>query len=87
MILIHPCNQHLLGVRWNDSYYVDRMFPFGLCSAPKIFSAVADRLQWILVQKGVTHLLHYLDDFILVAASVDQAMTQKSTLISNFHRL
>jgi len=63
------------------------MLPFGLHSAPKIFSAVADGLQWILVQKSVTHLLHYLDDFILVAASVDQAMTQKSTLISNFHRL
>ena len=87
MIPVHPHDQHLLGVRWKDSYYVDRMLPFGLRSAPKIFSAVADGLQWILVQKGITHLLHYLDDFILVADSVEQAITQKSTLISNFHHL
>jgi len=87
IIPVHPHDQHLLGIRWNDSYYIDRMLPFGLRSAPKIFSAVADGLQWIMVQKGITHLLHYLDDFILVADSVDQAMSQKSTLISNFHRL
>ena len=33
-------------------------------SAPKIFSAVADALQWSLVQAGVTWVAHYLDDFI-----------------------
>ena len=71
MIPIHPQDQHLLEVRWNDLYYVDRMLPFGLCSAPKIFSAVADGLQWILTQRGITNLLHYLDDFIFMAASVD----------------
>ena len=87
MIPVHPHDQHLLGVRWKDSFYVDRMLPFGLRSAPKIFSAVADGLQWIIVQKGITHLLHYLDDFILVADSMEQAITQKSTLISNFHHL
>ena len=70
-----------------DSYYVDRMLPFGVRSAPKLFSAVADGLQLIMVQKGMTHLLHYLDDFILVADSVEHAITQKSTLISTFHRL
>ena len=58
------------------------MLPFGLRSAPKIFSAVADGLQWILVQKGVTHLLHFLDDFIFVAASPVEALTQKDTLVS-----
>ena len=48
MIPIHPHDQHLLGVQWNDYCYVDRMLPFGLHSAPKIFSVVADGLQWIL---------------------------------------
>ena len=48
MIPVHPHDQHLLGVRWNDSYYVDRILPFGLRSAPKIFSTVADALQWML---------------------------------------
>ena len=84
MILIHPYDQHLLGVRWNDHYFIDRMLPFGLHSASKIFSAVADGLQWILTQYGITHLLHYLDDFIFMTASVDQAMRQKYTIVLNF---
>ena len=53
MIPIHPHDQHLLGVQWNDHYYIDRMLPFGLRSAPKIFLAVADGLQWILTQYGI----------------------------------
>ena len=31
---------------------------------PKIFNALADALLWILKEHGVSHLLHYLDDFI-----------------------
>ena len=85
MIPIHPHDQHLLGVQWNDYCYVDRMLPFGLRSAPKTFSAMADGLQWILTQHGITHILHYLDDFIFVAASMGQAMRQKHTLVSNFN--
>lgn len=87
MIPIHPHDQHLLGIKWNDSYYVDRMLPFGLRSAPKIFSAVADGLQWILTQRGISNLLHYLDDFIFVAPSVEQAVSHKFTLISSFQHL
>ena len=87
MILIHPHDQHLLGVQWNDHYFIDRMLPFGLHSAPKIFSAVADGLQWILTQYGITHLLHYLDDFIFMTASMDQTMRQKYTIVLNFQCL
>ena len=54
MIPVHPHDHHLLGVRWNNSYYVDRMLPFGLGSAPKIFYAVADAIQWMLSQRGIT---------------------------------
>ncbi len=42
------------------------MLPFGLRSAPKIFNAMADTLQWHLTQAGVQGLYHYLDDYILV---------------------
>jgi len=36
---VHPQDQSLLGVQWNGCIYVDRMLPFNLRSAPKIFSA------------------------------------------------
>ena len=39
---VHPDDRLLLGTRWGDSIFVDTALPFGLASAPKIFSAVAD---------------------------------------------
>ncbi len=62
MVPIHSADQHLLaGVT-----HVDSALPFGLRSAPKIFSAVA---AWAMVCKGLTGALHYLDDFLFVAPS------------------
>ena len=84
MLPIHPHDQPLLGMQWEGITYTDLALPFGLRSAPKIFSAVADALQWILVQKGINNLLHYLDDFIFVAKSLDIAKRNMQTLISTF---
>ena len=43
---------------------MDTVLPFGLRSAPKIFSAIADALEWILLDQGMSLILHYLDDFL-----------------------
>ena len=47
---------------WNGALYIDTGLPFGLRSAPKIFSAV----EWITLHEGVTILLHYLDHFLMM---------------------
>ena len=62
-IPVHPDDRSLLAMRWNDKLYVDTVLPFGLCLAPMIFSAVADAVEWIAVESGVSSLMHYLDDF------------------------
>ena len=64
LIPVHPEDRPLLGIEWKGAQYVDAMLPFGLCSAPKIFTAVADGLEWILRQRGIKHIHHYLDDYI-----------------------
>ena len=66
LIQVHLHDRPLLAVRWQDQIFVDPMLPFGLRSAPKIFNAVADALHWILHSQGIKHLLHYLDDFIMI---------------------
>jgi len=43
------------------------VLPFGLRSAPKIYNAVADALQWILRREGID-IFHYLDDFLVMKA-------------------
>ena len=65
-IPVHPDDRPLLGMLWKDELLVDKVLPFGLRSAPIIFSAVADALQWAIEQSGVSHIFHYLDDFITV---------------------
>ena len=87
MLLIHPEDQPLLGVSWENSIYIDKALPFGLRSAPKIFSAVADAIQWILLKKGIVNSLHYLDDFILVAKRKEDAQHQMSQLVAPFSEL
>ena len=66
LIPIHPQDRPLLAMSWEGSLYIDPMLPFGLRSAPKIFNAVADALNWCLHQRGIKHSYHYLDDFIIV---------------------
>ena len=62
---VHPADQHLLGIEWNGTTYLDRALPFGLRSAPKLFTAVADGVSWALYHVGVHNGVHYLDDFLL----------------------
>jgi len=40
-----------------------------LHSAPKIFTSLADALECVIKGEGVQTVLHYLDDFLIVAAT------------------
>ena len=64
LVPIHPSDRPLLGMVWRGDIYVDMMLPFGLRSAPKIFTAIADALEWCIRQRGVRFIAHYLDDFV-----------------------
>jgi hypothetical protein len=67
-IPVHCDDGHLLGMSWRGKVYIDSVLPFGLRSAPKIFSSIADALEWILLQHRVSLSLHYLDDFLTAGA-------------------
>ena len=63
IIPVHHQDHHLLGIQWDN-------LPFGLRSAPKVFTAFADLVAWAIHCRGVCWLLHYLDDFLLFGALV-----------------
>ena len=65
-IPVHPRDTGWLGMEWEGELFVDTALPFGLRSAPKIFTAVADAFQWILTQVGVQLVFHYIDNFAVV---------------------
>ena len=60
IIPVHSEDHRLLGVRWRGKLLADGALPFGLRSAPKLFTAVADALLWIMGRHGCEscHALH-----------------------------
>ena len=83
---IHPQDEPLCFM-CDDSVYTGKSLPFGLHSIPKIFSAIADAIQWVLNQKGIRNIIHYLDYYILVTKENDKADYQKSQLVASSSEL
>lgn len=70
MVLIQPEDQHLLEIYWISAMMWKGRYPLVyLCSAPKIFSTVADVAQQVLQNMGISFSSHNQDNFILVAKS------------------
>ena len=66
VVPVHPADRLLLGMSWDGQVFIDTALPFGLRSAPKIFSAVADALLWVMFCKGASSGIHYLDDYLFI---------------------
>ena len=67
LVPVHQDDRPLLGVSWQGQCCMDAMLPLGLRSAPKIFTAVADALEWCVRHNHhIPFIDHYLDDFIVV---------------------
>ena len=78
LLPVHPADRVLLGCKWQGKIYVDGKLPFGLRSAPKIFNAVADALEFCFRQAGVENIDHYLDDFITFGPPSWSGLQQQS---------
>ena len=70
IVVIHPQDRPLLGMKWQESIYVDKTLPFGLRSAPLLLSALGDALMWMMQKRGASPVFHYVDDFITVGRPV-----------------
>jgi len=65
-IPLHTSDHHWLKITWQEKVYIDRTLPFGLCSAPKIFSAVANMIAWALRRGDICFVTHYYNDFLIL---------------------
>ena len=72
-------------MQWQGCYYVDTHLPFGLRSAPKLFTALADVVQWLIKGKVVDFCIYYLDNFFFVEhlQAVAQALTMATQTLSD----
>ena len=87
-IPVHPDDRPLLGMTWEGRTLIYTVLPFGLRSAPQIFSAVADALEWIAIHEGLSALIHYMDDFLTVGApGSDECQRNLDTILRICDRL
>jgi len=78
LIPVSPFERHYLGISWRNQIFVDGMLPFVLRSAPKIFNAVADALEWCINKAGMEHIYHYLDHFAVLGHPDTEQMSPES---------
>lgn len=72
IIPIQPQDYHLLGICWKGLYYYDRCMPMGCSSSCKTFEIFSSAVEWIARKKlHIDHILHLLDDFLIVSPSHD----------------
>ena len=75
-------------VCYGTDLFVDTALPFGLRSAQKIFTALADAAEWIVRQRGINFVIHYLDDFLMVTSPEGyQGEHALRILLDSFERL
>lgn len=80
---VAPDDKALLGIQWDGHTYIDQVLPFGLRSAPMIFSALADALLWIMKKKGVSWAIHYIDDFLTIGAPSSEECLQNTLIMQS----
>ena len=83
LVLIHPEDQHLLGMKHQGQYYVDCALPFGGRSCAKIFNECADLACFAMAKlAGSTSLTHYSDDFLSLSGDPDLALPEFNSILS-----
>lgn len=88
IIPVHPQDRPLLGMHWGEDIYINKQLPFGLRSAPMIFNAYADALEWILREQGCRYIIHYLDDFLILGPPISsECQSALQTLLSTCEAL
>lgn len=78
----------LLGFKWDNKFYYDRVLPFGLRSAPYIFNCLAEALCWTLIHNhSIPYVMHYLDDYLTLAQSLSDCASNLHTIKAVFAHL
>jgi len=77
---IHESCRKFLRFLWKGTFYQFKALPFGLCSAPRIFTKVLKPVAAFLRSKAIRVLI-YLDDFLLLAATMEVAVKNTQLIV------
>ena len=74
-------------MQWDGALFVDTTLPFGLRSALKILTALADAAEWVIKRRGVQFCIHYLNDYLIITANKEGCSADLQIILSAFSEL
>jgi hypothetical protein len=87
-IPVRPVDWPLQGMKWREKYFFDIVMQFGLASATAIFEWYSSAAQHIAkVRLGIEHLVHYIDDFLVIVADRADCGAQLQLIVALFAEL
>jgi hypothetical protein len=85
---IAPTDWPLMGFKWRNGYYFDSVMQFGTASATAIFEWFSSAAELMAVKiLLIQHIVHYIDDFMLLATTESQCERQLDALLKLFELL
>ena len=90
---IHPSNFAATGLQWcfngddHPTYFYDTRLPFGAKSSPEIFHHLTQSVRRMMVRRGFTSVVVYLDDFLVIAPTYEECQLAFSTLLQLLQEL
>ena len=78
---VHESSRKFLCFIWKGTCYQFKALPFGLCSAPRIFTKGLKPVAAFL-RRNAIRVLIYLDDFLLLAATVEEAVNNTQLVVT-----
>ena len=79
-IPIHQSHQRYLQFQFQGKTFCFTCLPFGLCSAPWVFTKTLKPALAVLRQRGI-RMIVYIDDILLIAESKEQALDQSQAVV------
>ena len=70
-IKVDPADIDLLGIQFQDKYFLDRSVAFGFRHGSLIFQRCTDAIRYIMAQNGFPNLFNYIDDLIYTGLPSD----------------
>ena len=64
--MVDPNDSLEFGLKWGESYFIDRAIAFAWVHGSAAFQLVADAVRFIMKQKGFD-IFAYIDDFMIVS--------------------
>ncbi len=84
---VHPEDRWLLSIEWDGQVFVDGTLPFDLRSAPLLFMALGDTVEWVARRNGARWLQHCIDDVVTVGRAGSGECTRSMEAFKETHAL